>query len=672
MKDLKIGIYAICKNEINKIEFFLDKHKEADFIVILDTGSTDGTYEFLIEKSKNNNKLLVKQEIIKPFRFDTARNISYSLLPDFIDIAIANDIDEYFDEGWSDIIKNSWKEDSYRFWYDWHERNTNFWTKSFIHKKDNNIKWYYPVHEMIGTKDDEPKGIPEEIYPKINLILQHEPNRINHPRESLYTKLLPIRIAETKEDVYGKTMLAFEYGNYLSNPKKAALLSEEILKMKVSGEYEKHRGFIHIKQGIHQWFNQWGLKEYYDNENYKQALWCFQKAFYYEEQDIYKQNIKFAENKIKEKININKKYKISVYTITKNEEKFVDEWVDSMFEADEIVVLDTGSTDNTVEKLKARGVKVKTKIISPWRFDVARNESMKLISPEMDICISTDLDEKFEPGWADAIRKKWNENTDRGKYFYAWSHDENGNTEIKILYEKLHKNDRNWEWHMPVHEVLREKKNKEKINWVVFSEEEIMLHHYPDRTKSRSQYLNLMKLGIEEEPENMLQNYYYSRELFYHNRWEESIDHFKKTVKIAKKEKSKSYIAAIYGFMGEAYNAIGNIADAEISFIKGLKYTNNVREPYIKLIKFYYQKERWYSLIDIGLKSFELKSNAIEWYEDEKNYKEIPHDYLSVAYYNIGLYREALFHIEKAIEFNNKEERFHLNKKFILDKLSNE
>jgi glycosyltransferase involved in cell wall biosynthesis len=36
-----------------------------------------------------------------------------------------------------------------------------------------------------------------------------------------------------------------------------------------------------------------------------------------------------------------------------------------MSEADEIVVLDTGSTDNTVEKLKARGVKVETKIINP-------------------------------------------------------------------------------------------------------------------------------------------------------------------------------------------------------------------------------------------------------------------------------------------------------------------
>lgn len=37
--------------------------------------------------------------------------------------------------------------------------------------------------------------------------------------------------------------------------------------------------------------------------------------------------------------------KICVYAIAKNEEQFVDRWVDSMSEADVIVVLDTGSTD---------------------------------------------------------------------------------------------------------------------------------------------------------------------------------------------------------------------------------------------------------------------------------------------------------------------------------------
>ena len=59
--------------------------------------------------------------------------------------------------------------------------------------------------------------------------------------------------------------------------------------------------------------------------------------------------------------------KIVVYAICKNEEKFVDRWVDSMSEADKIVVLDTGSEDNTVEKLRNRGVFVTEEIISPWQ-----------------------------------------------------------------------------------------------------------------------------------------------------------------------------------------------------------------------------------------------------------------------------------------------------------------
>ena len=47
---------------------------------------------------------------------------------------------------------------------------------------------------------------------------------------------------------------------------------------------------------------------------------------------------------------INKK--IVVYAISKNEEKFVKRWVNSMKEADAIYVLDTGSTDNTVKLLQ--------------------------------------------------------------------------------------------------------------------------------------------------------------------------------------------------------------------------------------------------------------------------------------------------------------------------------
>ena len=76
------------------------------------------------------------------------------------------------------------------------------------------------------------------------------------------------------------------------------------------------------------------------------------------------------------------KYKVCVYAICKNEDKFIDRWYNSMKEADDIVVLDTGSSDNSVKLLKKYNISVYQNIITPWRFDVARNESLKLVPDE--------------------------------------------------------------------------------------------------------------------------------------------------------------------------------------------------------------------------------------------------------------------------------------------------
>ena len=93
------------------------------------------------------------------------------------------------------------------------------------------------------------------------------------------------------------------------------------------------------------------------------------------------------------------KYKICVYAICKNEEQFVEKWVKSMSEADKIIVLDTGSTDKTVSKLKSAGATVYEERITPWRFDTARNRSLELVPDDIDICVCVDLDERFESGW---------------------------------------------------------------------------------------------------------------------------------------------------------------------------------------------------------------------------------------------------------------------------------
>ena len=87
--------------------------------------------------------------------------------------------------------------------------------------------------------------------------------------------------------------------------------------------------------------------------------------------------------------------KIVVYAICKNESQFVNRWMDSMQEADQVVVLDTGSTDETPALLRRRGALVYEETISPWRFDTARNRSLELVDEDADLCVCTDLDELF-------------------------------------------------------------------------------------------------------------------------------------------------------------------------------------------------------------------------------------------------------------------------------------
>ena len=181
--------------------------------------------------------------------------------------------------------------------------------------------------------------------------------------------------------------------------------------------------------------------------------------------------------------------KIVVYAISKNEEKFVDRWMDSVSEADEVIVLDTGSTDNTVEKLKKRGAKVSIKIIEPWRFDVARNESLNLVSKDTDICVCIDLDEVFEKGWRKVLENIWNNNLTRIAYNYNWSLDENNKPLVNFYIEKIH-NRNDYIWTHPVHEVLKYiGKTYEKK----FTTNDITLNHYPDNQKSRSSYLPLLE-----------------------------------------------------------------------------------------------------------------------------------------------------------------------------------
>jgi glycosyltransferase involved in cell wall biosynthesis len=147
------------------------------------------------------------------------------------------------------------------------------------------------------------------------------------------------------------------------------------------------------------------------------------------------------------------RYKICVYAICKNEEKFTDRWMDSMQEADLVVVTDTGSTDDTAERLRARGAEVHIRTVTPWRFDTARNISLSFVPEDADICVCTDLDEVLSPGWRDALEKAWADGTKRAYYLYNWSFRKDGTPDVTFMYSKAHTR-HDYRWVCPFPEVL--------------------------------------------------------------------------------------------------------------------------------------------------------------------------------------------------------------------------
>jgi glycosyltransferase involved in cell wall biosynthesis len=99
--------------------------------------------------------------------------------------------------------------------------------------------------------------------------------------------------------------------------------------------------------------------------------------------------------------------KVAVYTIALNEAVHAERWANSAVDADYRMVADTGSSDDTVERLQRAGVIVHRIAVRPWRFDVARNAAMALIPPDVDICCSMDMDRYLEPGWRPRLETAW-------------------------------------------------------------------------------------------------------------------------------------------------------------------------------------------------------------------------------------------------------------------------
>lgn len=352
--------------------------------------------------------------------------------------------------------------------------------------------------------------------------------------------------------------------------------------------------------------------------------------------------------------------KITVYAISKNEEKFAARWVESMAEADHICVLDTGSTDGTVEILADLGVIVRREEIVPWRFDVARNRSMELIPEDTDICVCTDLDEVFRPGWRAALERAWRPGTEQLRYSYIWSFDEHGRPGTEFLQEKIHAPGV-FRWVHPVHEVLE--RTDGAVSWPVAEAPEIVLEHHPDHGKSRGGYLRLLELSVRERPNDDRNAHYLGREYMFHRRWDEAIAQLQRHLTLP----TATWVAersASMRFISRCYLAKGDQPEAMRWALRAVAEAPELRESWVQAEEAAYAGEDWPAAAFFGGKAVAVTKKSGCYINEERAWGAYPWDAMAYALYRLGDLEGAAAATERALELEPGNERLRGNMKF--------
>lgn len=359
---------------------------------------------------------------------------------------------------------------------------------------------------------------------------------------------------------------------------------------------------------------------------------------------------------------------VCVYAIAKNEARFVDRWMDSMGEADLVVVTDTGSQDDTVLRLRGRGAVVYQEKVEPWRFDAARNISLGHVPEDVDICVCTDLDEYFAPGWRKYLEDAWQMSTSRtgadnarmGRYLYNWSLKEDGTPDVQFYYTKAHgRNGFRWKW--PVHEYV-EYVGAQPVEIIMV--EGMVLNHAPDPGKSRGSYLPLLEMAVAEEPSDVRMRYYLGREYLYRGEWQKCVDTLTAYLSMPRATWREERCAAMR-LIAEAHRSLGRTEDAYAWFFRAVAEAPHMRDPYVEFALFCLDARDW------PMASF-LAEEALRIHERSSTYVNMgyawdatPEDVAAIASWHLGRYGAAIRHAENALRLVPGDKRIEDNLRFI-------
>lgn len=361
------------------------------------------------------------------------------------------------------------------------------------------------------------------------------------------------------------------------------------------------------------------------------------------------------------------KLRTCIYAIALNEIKHVDKFMEANQGADLVLVCDTGSTDGTPERLRELGAQVYNITQRPWRFDIPRNTALNLIPSDIDICLSIDLDEYLQPGWAESLNNAWqfhNGKIKRVSYNYIWNWQEDGITpKTKFFADKIHHR-HGYKWRHPCHETLYWEGNDDELKILV---PEIELHHRADTTKPRGQYLNLLEIAVKEDPTNDRMSHYYGRELMFYGKYNEAITELTRHLNLPTSKWAEERAASLR-FIARCQRFINELPQSQKTALLATIESPDTREPWLELARSSYVNEDWSTCFWAATKCLNIKERHLTYISESESWGWEPYDLAATSAYFLGIYEKAQEYGQEAIKLNPNDPRLKENLNFYLQK----
>jgi glycosyltransferase involved in cell wall biosynthesis len=345
--------------------------------------------------------------------------------------------------------------------------------------------------------------------------------------------------------------------------------------------------------------------------------------------------------------------KVAVYTIALNEEKHVHRWYDSAKDADYLLIADTGSTDKTVELAKSLGINVIHIKIDPWRFDDARNAALAALPPEIDYCITLDMDEVLVGDWKKDLPEalKFNITRPIHNFVYGWNDD--GTPSVSFDGTKVHAR-RGYRWRFPIHEAVCAYKIPETKAKV-----DLTIHHFPDDSKSREHYLDILEMAVEETPGDSRMLYYLGREYCYRKRFYDGLQTLKKYLEFSIFPAERSYALRIMAKC-DPDNAEDHLQKSINEYV--------CRESVLALANYYYQHTRWEECFRTATRALTITEKKTDFLSEGWAWGHMADDLCAISAWQLGEWKVAVEHGKKAVDLSPNDERLQNNLKFYREK----